>query len=379
LPSSSATTLSRNYGIDCYHVNARLSVNLEDIGAVRPDKLFLIFGYCLQAIWCRFRYGVTNFYYIPAPGKNVALYRDWLVMFFCRPFFKRIIFHWHAAGMSKWLETGVKIRTRTITYNLMKEANLSIVLSKYNRADAEKLCPQQIEVVSNGIPDPCPDFETSVLPRRLCRAEARKKLSFAQPLTAIDLENTGGDPDVICVLYLAHYTREKGLFDTVAGVMRANEKLAASQSPLSLRLIVAGAFVRQDEKEEFENILASSSGKTTVSYIGFVSGEQKQVALEKADVFCFPTYYTNENQPVNMIEAMAFGLPLVTTRWRSVHEMLPAGYPGVVAPKSPEEIADALLDLMTRNFERTFRSHFLDHYTVERHLANLATALHRLE
>jgi hypothetical protein len=30
---------------------------------------FSDFFYCLQAIWCRFRYGVTNFYYVPAPGK----------------------------------------------------------------------------------------------------------------------------------------------------------------------------------------------------------------------------------------------------------------------------------------------------------------------
>jgi len=378
-PSHSPPTTLGDYGIDCYHVNARLSTNLEDIGGVRPGKFFLIFGYCLQAIWCRFRYGVTNLYYVPAPGKKVALYRDWLVMRLCRPFFKSIILHWHAAGMSKWLETAVQIRTRAVTYNLMKEANLSIVLSKYNRADAEKLRPQQIRVVSNGIPDPCPDFEAVLLPRRLSRAAARKKLFSGHPLADADLEQAGRDPHIITVLYLAHCTRDKGLFDTAAGVLRANEKLAANQSLLSLKLIVAGAFVRPDEKVEFEHIMASPVGRKIVSYLGFVSGEQKQVALEQADVFCFPTYYSNENQPVNLIEAMAFGLPLVTTRWRSVHEMLPPGYPGVVAPKSPEQIADALLGLMARDFEKPFRRHFLDHFTVERHLANLATALHSFE
>ena len=39
--------------------------------------------------------------------------------------------------------------------------------------------------------------------------------------------------------------------------------------------------------------------------------------LRDADLFCFPTFYQNENQPVNLIEAMAFGLPVVTTRWRT--------------------------------------------------------------
>lgn len=85
------------YGIECYHVNARFSKRPEDIRKFQAGKPFLILFYCLQAIWCRFRYGVTNFYYVPASGGRVALYCDWLVMFVCRPFFKKIIFHWHNA------------------------------------------------------------------------------------------------------------------------------------------------------------------------------------------------------------------------------------------------------------------------------------------
>ena len=37
--------------------------------------------------------------------------------------------------------------------------DLSIVLSRYNFADAEKLLSHRIRVVHNGIPDPCPDFD----------------------------------------------------------------------------------------------------------------------------------------------------------------------------------------------------------------------------
>jgi len=74
------------YGVECYHVDARLSQKLEDIGDFRIGKLLLLLCYCLQAIWCRIRYGVANFYYIPAPGKRSALYRDWVVMLICRCF-----------------------------------------------------------------------------------------------------------------------------------------------------------------------------------------------------------------------------------------------------------------------------------------------------
>src|SRR5205814_783047 len=91
------------HGIECYHVDVRLSKRLEDIGDLRLGKFFLLLIYCMQAIWCRFRYGVENFYYVPAPGKTSALFRDWLVMLLCRPFFTRVILHWHAAGLAKWL------------------------------------------------------------------------------------------------------------------------------------------------------------------------------------------------------------------------------------------------------------------------------------
>jgi len=150
--------------------------------------VILLLWYCLQALWCRFRYGVTNFYYIPAPGKSSALYRDWVVMLICRPFFKRVILHWHAAGLAKWLELTVGIRHRAMTYRLMKQVDLSIVLSGYNRADAEKMFSHSIQVVSNGIPDPCPGFAHDVSPRRKARFAARRKLLSGQTLSTTELE-----------------------------------------------------------------------------------------------------------------------------------------------------------------------------------------------
>ena len=60
------------HGLTCYHVNARVSKELEDIGEFHPSKLFLLLGYCAQAIWCRYRYGVTTLYYIPAPGQALC-------------------------------------------------------------------------------------------------------------------------------------------------------------------------------------------------------------------------------------------------------------------------------------------------------------------
>src|SRR5258708_39781431 len=111
-------------------------------------------------------------------------------MLICRPFFKKIILHWHAAGLPKWLETCVQIRARAITYRLFKPVDLSIVLSRFNFDDAEKLLSHQVRVVNNGIPDPCPDFETSIRPQRRDRFAGRARI-FAEP---------NGEPVVVKVL-----------------------------------------------------------------------------------------------------------------------------------------------------------------------------------
>lgn len=361
------------FGVECYHVNARFSKTFEDIGEFQVGKVLLILYYCAQAIWCRFRFGVDHFYYVPAPGKPVALYRDWLVMLVCRPFFKKIILHWHAAGLAKWLETAVSIYARSFTYRRMRDADLSIILSEFNRRDAEKLLPRRVAIVAGGIPDPCPHFATEILPRRRARIAARQRI------LAGDVRAPGEPEQAVNVLFLAHCTREKGVFDSVAGVMLANEALAAEKSPLRFRLTLVGAFAAETEKAELHETIRRYGLQSTVDVLGFVSAERKTRALEDADLFLFPSYYLAENQPGNLIEAMAFGLPIITTRWRSVPEMLPPGYPGIVDPKAPGQIAAALRRLATVDETMRLRESFLRRFTIEQHMARMAEAFRSVE
>jgi glycosyltransferase involved in cell wall biosynthesis len=376
-------------GIECYHVNARLSKKLEDIGNFHFGKLMLLLGYCLEAIWCRFRYGVTTLYYIPAPGKRSALYRDWVVMLLCRPFFKRVILHWHAAGLAKWLETVVQMRKRSFTYRMLKQVDLSIVLSHHNRADAEKLFSRRIQVVGNGIPDPCPDFEARMLPRRKARLAARRKLLAGQPLSAADREHTGGDPQLFRVAFLAHCTREKGLFDTLNAVALANERLRQAGAPIRLHLTVAGEFIKEAEHRVFQERIAqpdlqlpqgfAGASRAAVTYAGFVAGAAKERVLAESDCFCFPTYYYAESFGLVIIEAMAFGSPVVATRWRSIPELLPSDYPGLVDIKQPAQVAEALVNLLDHDNGEELRALYLRRFSLEQHLKALAAAFHSLE
>jgi glycosyltransferase involved in cell wall biosynthesis len=249
----------------------------------------------------------------------------------------------------------------------MKNADLSIVLSDFNRRDAEKLMAKKIVIVSGGIPDPCPQFAEKILPLRRARIDARKKI-LAGEIPGDDSAKT------VNVLYVALVSREKGVFDAIEGVALANEK-----SPLRFRITVIGGSASGVEEKELSEFIAQRGLQDTVEILGFVSDARKMQALHDADVFCFPTYYSAENQPGNLIEAMAFGLPIVTTRWRSIPEMLPENYPGIVNPKSPEQIAGSLALLAARDCAGPLREIFLRRFTFEQHIAKMAESVRSVE
>ena len=362
------------FGIECYHVNAQVSDDAQDVGRMRPQKAVRLLRYCMEAIWVRLRHGVSVFYYIPSPPKRSALYRDWVVMLLCRPWFRRVVFHWHAVGLGEWLHSGAKPWERWISQKLLSGAELSIVLSQLNESDALRLAPKATAVVANGIADPCPRYDTTIQPRQAARMKARRKLLNGFDLSADERSEAGGDPEVIRVLFLAHCTRDKGLFDAIEGVRLANERLKEQRLSLRIRLEVAGAFLTQEEEQEFRALLKQPGVSEWLSHAGFISTEAKWLAMGGADVFCFPTYFANEGQPANIIEAMAFGLAVVSTRWRAILDLLPPGYPALVAPKQPTEVASALLkSLDVRGSE--LRARFLSHYTLEQHLKTLAQTL----
>ena len=382
-PKTEADGVKANcHDIQCYHVNARFSRSLSDVGKFQGAKMLLVFWFCLQAIWIRYRYGVTNFYYVPAPGKKLALYRDWLVMLVCRPFFKKLILHWHAAGLAKWLEMENSIQYRAITWRMFRPVDLSIVLSRFNQGDGQKLLSGKTMVLGNGIPDPCSDFMATMLPRRRARLAARVRLLAGKSLQPSETAAAGGAPQIVKILYLAHCMRKKGLFDAVEAVRLANRQLAKRGSPLQLQLAVAGHFVTSDEQAEFDRLRRDPELTGALRHVGFVSGDRKSALYREADIFCFPTYYPAESFGLVVVEAMAFGLPIVTTRWRSLPELFPMDYPGLVDVQSPDQVASALIQFATSpkdDLPTQLRSRFQDHFVFEQHLANLAAALHSVE
>lgn len=337
---------------EVYHVNARLSSGTADIGRARVAKIPHAVKYCLQAIWHRWRHGVRNFYYVPANASRAALYRDWIVMCLCRPFFARRIFHWHAAGLADWLATDARPWERALSKALLHGPHLSLVLSDYNRRDAVSFASKRTELLPNGIPDPCPSFERDVLPARIARLKER--LTASKP--------------VLRVLYIGLCFREKGLFDAIEAIRLANLRSDGAE----FKLTVAGSFWVEKERVEFQQLCADLK---VVEYVGFVSGEAKERLFRESDCLCFPTYYWAESFGLVAVEAMAHGLPVIATNWRMIPDVLPKGYPGLVEAKSPEQIAAKLVHALKWDFFASLRQHYLGNFTADEFWRKIKAAL----
>jgi len=327
------------------HVDLRLSHYTADVGRGRAGKLFPLIAACGQALRARLAGGPMAFYYVPAPGRRVPVFRDWIVMLCCRPFFPRRILHWHAVGLGAWATRQANALERGLTRALLGRAELAVVLDPELAEDAAVFNPRRLTIVPNGIPDP---LRGAPLPEKERRATTE-------------------------VLFLGLGSEAKGLFRTLDAVVLAN-----TREPNAFRLTFAGAFASPAEEHRFRDAANASGG--AIQHSGFANESKKNELLRAADVFCFPTTYAHEGQPLVLLEAMAYDLPIITTRWRGIPSLLPAS-PRIhyVEPERTEEIANALVRgrAMADGPKGELRRHFLANFTLEQHLRVMKEALHQ--
>jgi glycosyltransferase involved in cell wall biosynthesis len=363
---------------EVHHVDARISDDLQDIGSFRPKKFIRLFKCILQAWWIRLRYGRMAFYYVPAPAKQSAILRDWVVMTLCRPLFPELILHWHAYGLGEWVESANNWQGK-LTRRALGNADLSIVLNNYNRRDAEVFAPKRIAVVPNGIADLFPDYETGLAARRETRATVLKALELRAKVGRCESGKVE-KLESVRFLFLGHLIESKGVFVAIEAATMVNLELRKSNAPWRAHLTLAGSFASEDEKVRIvaamdrKNVDAGEEGRQ-FELAGFLDSGQKKSALEEADCLVFPTFYDGETQGLFLLEAMSAGLPCITTSWRGVPEVLPDVYPGVVRAKAPNALAAAMLAFPTWSDGLTLRRKFTDDFTARTHLDKLKAVL----
>ncbi len=351
--------LKQDPNFQIVHVDPRLSRSNDEVGRGSFGKLVRLVWACARALAVRIREGKMALYYVPAPGKATPVMRDWMVLLVCRPFFPELILHWHAVGLGAWIRERPGTFTSYFTHRALDQADLAITLAPELSEDATVFRPRRVAVVPNGISDPVP----ADLPRKL----------------AVKPQHD--------VLFIGLGSTAKGLFVSVEAV-----RLVNTFSSRRFRFTFAGSFASAEEEQRFVQLMQNSGD--WIRRVGMVSGLAKATLLRESDALCFPTQYPHEGQPLVLMEALAFDLPIVTTRWRAIPGMLPKEKIWFVDPENIEEIASAIYEACQGPQRGTasswedepeptapsqdpqpLRRHFLAHFTLERHLEAMKRAL----
>ena len=137
------------------------------------------------------------------------------------------------------------------------------------------------------------------------------------------------------VLFLSRIRADKGVYEALEAVRLAQER------GLDLRVSVAGDGPDLPRAARWVNEL----GVEQVRFVGDVRGEKKRRLMAASDIYLFPTSH-GEGMPATVLEAMAYGMGVVTCAVGGVEDFFVDGEHGLLAPDArPSTLADRLESL----------------------------------
>jgi len=115
------------------------------------------------------------------------------------------------------------------------------------------------------------------------------------------------------LLFLSNLIPGKGHDELVDAFFALDEQTRAS-----MEVDFAGGFETEGQKDRF---LGRIAGVSNIRYHGIVTGERKRVLFDQAHLFCLPTYYPYEGQPISILEAYASGCAVITTDHSGIRDV----------------------------------------------------------
>lgn len=129
----------------------------------------------------------------------------------------------------------------------------------------------------------------------------------------------------INLLYLSNLVPSKGYME----LLEAYYGLPASVRK-NYVVHFAGEFSNGAAKEAF---FRKAGGDQSVVYHGVVKGEEKRKLFHSSQVFCLPTYFPFEGQPISILEAYASGCVVITTNHSGIKDIFTDGVNGYQVEK----------------------------------------------
>lgn len=285
---------------DCDFVNLSTSRRMDEIGKRNPVKL-LRFALSYFATFWKLLTRRYDLCYLAITCHGRGFLKDAPFVLLCKLFRRKVIIHQHNKGMAhdvnrwpyRWLLPWVYKSTKVI------------LLSWRLYPDIEKVVPREnVAVCPNGIPPVSYKYRT--------RNNTTPRLLF--------LSNLMVSKGVLVLLDALKNLHDKGYNIYCDFIGGATQEIGVDR------------FIKEVEKRGLVKM---------VKYHGVKTGIEKASFFEKADLFVHPT--TDDCFPLVLVEAMQYGLPIVTTDEGGIPDIVEDGVNGLVARRQdPESLADCI-------------------------------------
>jgi len=206
---------------------------------------------------------------------------------------------------------------RLFEESMLKKSNKIIAVSNFTKRELlqyYKVKEDKISVIHNGVD--VTKFQPTSNKRR-----AKEEL--------------GLKTDEIAILSVGRLYARKGLFTLIESIPAVTRRFPRA------KFIISG----KGQSNEMKKLVAHAEKlgvKDTILFTGYYPDKKLPMLYQAADVFAFSTFY--ENLPFAVLEALATGLPVVTTNVGGIPEMIENGKNGfLVQPSNSRELSDRIL------------------------------------
>ena len=221
--------------------------------------------------------------------------KDLITYAICFKIISRMIIHLHGGGIRRLIFDRYRIFYHLNKF-FLKRIGGAVVLGKSLISIFEGMIAQdRIYVV--------PNFAEDYL--LLDPKKIKKKYLRTNPLR---------------ILFLSNLIPGKGYEELINAYMILKDDLKKN-----IRIDFAGGFESEDHKKKF---LYKLKDPVEIHYHGIVSGEKKKQLFSNSHLFCLPTYYYYEGQPISILEAYASGCVVITTDHGGISDIFKNGVNG---------------------------------------------------
>lgn len=325
-------------GLKVERLRMAYSDDLESVGGASWRKLLRLIQLVVQTWVVVIKKNPHALYYLPASPNTIPVLRDIVYLGMVRWLFPKTILHFHAGGLEKFVKQNPLIGW--FVKQVYGGADMCIDVNVTEPPTGSFFAAKQNEIVMNGLD--------------VGKADRQRP-----------------SDNITHLLYVGLLCEAKGVLELVDIA-----KLLQNRD-ISCVFVMVGAWESEAFKLQFNQSAAVAGVDKMFCFKGELSGSSKWQAYADADVFLFPTFHPTETFGLVLIEAMAFGLPSVTTNWRGIPFVVEGGDCSILCDvKSPYQYADALEGLLLNKSKRdsmghAARAHYEKNYTKDRFVTSM--------